>query len=212
MKVHSLFTPHDVSDFTRTVLLSAKGPVHLHLHPHQAELMITTHERSMPSCKARITCPQFAARLLPSLRAAFFRAQMNGQLLTCEAHWFRHQVHMHLLDGDEDIDYYFAYDLTLLDRDVALTNPNKTWGWPCTVLTFGSHHVHMHHAASLQRAKDGLYEQKPFISRLWLPKALALLKHELQRAKPLTQAWVVYDEDLFEPIRLYRKLQLLMAP
>lgn len=208
MKVLSLSTPHDVSDFTRTVLLSAKGPVRLHLHPHQAELMITTHEHSMPSCEAKITCPQFAARLLPSLRAAFFRAQTNGQLLTCEAHWFRYQVHMHLLNGD--IDYYFAHELASLNRDAALKHLNKSYGWLWTVLTFGSHHVHMHNAISLQRARDGEYEPKPFISRLWPPKALALLKQELQIAK--SQTWVAYEEDLFEPILQRRKFRLLMAP
>ena len=124
-------------------------------------------------------------------------------------HWLRYQVHAHLLT--EELDYYFAQELDLVDRDAALVQLYKKHPSPCAVLTFGAQHVHIHRALNRQQAERGDYVQKPFVSRLWTTRALALLQNELRRDGTLTKSWLPCDSDLFAPLRLRRKLRLLSA-
>lgn len=200
-------TPHAISDFTRALLLSDNSPVNFQLYPRHSALTLTPQEFCESSFVASITCPQFATRLLPLLRAAFFRAKAQGQLLTCDAHWLRYQVHAHLLG--KEVDYYFAHELDLLERAAALRQFIQGHRWPYAVLTFGAQHVHLHGARNRQEAAQGDYVQKPFISQLWPAPAVALLLNELGLTGILTEAWVPYDANLFAPLRLRRKLQLL---
>lgn len=202
-------TPHAISDYTRDLLRWATGPVHLYLQPRQATLIIITHESDRTPRAATVTCPQFAAQLLPALRTAFFRAQAQKQLLSCDAHWLRYQVHAHLLA--EETDYYFAHELDFLDQAAALPEAFQGRYWPCAVLTFGPHHVHVHGSLTYEWAEQGKYVRKPFISRLWPLPALSLLQNELRRNETLTNSWVPYNSDLFTSLRLRRKLQLLSA-
>jgi hypothetical protein len=189
----------------------ATGPVHFHLQPRQATLTIITHGYGSDRTPraATITCPQFAAQLLPTLRTAFFRAQAQNQLLSCDAYWLRYQVHDHLLAGE--VDYYFAHELDFLDQAAALLEPFQGRYWPCAVLTFGPQHVHVHGAPTPKWAEQGEYVRKPFISRLWPSSALALLQNELRRNGALTNSWVPYNSDLFTSLRRSRKFRLLSA-
>lgn len=203
-----LTTPHQISDFLYKLLLTATGMMRLTLQLDRASLIISTYLPTEPVITARITCPQFVAHLLPPLQALRFRSPRE-QALSCSAYWLRYQVHTCLLTREEANDC-LAADLDLLDHAVSLPYPLKDRFSQAVVLTLGEHHVHLHSAsADEQEALAGYYAPAPFLSQLWLPEALTMLRQQL-RQEGLTSDRVLYHPDLFTAMRLRRKLQLLL--